>query len=92
MATGNPPRETQRPERRSDVEWIELDGEAVLYDPATYTLHLLNAAAAAVWARCDGTATATDISRVLSDIYSDPTVVPDVHAAIRYLRRANLLR
>jgi hypothetical protein len=41
--------------RRPDVEWLELDGEAVLYDPTAHALHRLNTGATAVWAASDGT-------------------------------------
>jgi hypothetical protein len=40
------------PARRPEVEWVELDGEALLYDPTTQVLHRLNRGAAAVWAAC----------------------------------------
>jgi hypothetical protein len=76
-----------------DVEWIELDNEAVLYDPRSRTLHGLNAAAAAVWAACDGSATIKEISRALEGAY-DGTVAAiegDVRSLIARFRRLNLL-
>jgi PqqD family protein of HPr-rel-A system len=43
------------------IEWEELDGEVVVYDPLTGTVHFLNATAAAVWAACDGASTVDEI-------------------------------
>jgi hypothetical protein len=36
------------------VDWVVLDGEAVLHDHARQTLHILNATAAEVWSSLDG--------------------------------------
>ena len=80
------------PERRPDVEWVEVDGEAVLYDTAVRKLHRLNAGAAAVWAACDGAATTDEIASVLADAYVAPQVAGDVRAIIAQFRRLNLLR
>ena len=49
------------PARRSDVEWVVLDGETVLYDPKANMMHWLNVSAAAVWDACDGTASVDQI-------------------------------
>jgi hypothetical protein len=56
--------------RRDDVEWIELDHEVVVHDRGSEQLHLLNVSAAAVWLRCDGTSTASDVVRDLRERYT----------------------
>ena len=43
------------PRARSDLTVVELDGEAVVYDGRTATLHHLNAAATLVFLSLDGT-------------------------------------
>jgi hypothetical protein len=94
MSRGQGPREGAAPQRRLDVEWIELDREAVLYDPRARTLHRLNAPAAAVWTACDGSATAEEISRALKGAYREPSaaaIEDDVRALIARFRRLNLL-
>jgi hypothetical protein len=82
------------PTRRPDVEWVMLDGEAVLYDPTGHTLHRLNAAAAAVWAACNGRVTPTEIIRVIHASYegSPRAIARDVPAVIDRFRRLGLLR
>jgi hypothetical protein len=94
MTSADLSREADRPARRSDVEWIELDGEAVLYDPSEHTLHGLNEGAAAVWAACDGNASCDEITRAIEDAYSGPsrTIARDVPAVIARFRRLSLLR
>jgi Coenzyme PQQ synthesis protein D (PqqD) len=93
VSHGRGSRECAAPRRRVDVEWIELDGEAVLYDPRSMTLHRLNAAAAAVWAACDGSATTEEISRALEGVYDGPSaaIEGDVRGLIARFRRLNLL-
>lgn len=73
------------PARRADVEWVELDGDAVLYDPAAHVLHRLNPEAAAVWAACDGRTTAEGIIGAIDDAYagSSEAIARDVPARYR---------
>jgi hypothetical protein len=82
------------PARRPEVEWVELDGEAVLYDPTTQVLHRLNRGAAAVWAACDGTSSADEITRAIDDAYSGPrgAIARDVPAVISRFRGLGLLQ
>jgi hypothetical protein len=92
MTSVDPSPEVDIPERRPHVEWVELDGEAVLYDAEARTLHRLNAGAAAVWAACNGEASTNEITRALEDAYSDPRVARDVRAVIALFRRLSLLQ
>ena len=94
MTSVDPSREADRPTRRPDVEWVRLDGEAVLYDPTGDSLHRLNAAATAVWAACDGRATPAEIIRVMNGTYegSPRAIARDVPAVIDRFRRLGLLR
>jgi hypothetical protein len=48
-----------------------LDGELVLYDPATQRVHVLNATAAFAWNMCDGGHTADDIVATLASKYPE---------------------
>jgi Coenzyme PQQ synthesis protein D (PqqD) len=90
----DPSRITDSPMRRPDVEWVELDGEAVLYDPTAHTLHRLNAGATAVWAVCDGTVPMDRITSAIEDAYSGSPgeIARDVPAVIAQFRRLGLLR
>jgi hypothetical protein len=93
MSSAHPMRDTAIPVRRADVEWVVLDGEAVLYDPSAHTLHRLNAGAAAVWTACDGTASQGQITRTIEDAYpgSEGVIARDVPAVIESFRRSSLL-
>ena len=94
MTTTDPSRDADTPARRPDVEWVELDGEAVLYDPPAQVMHVLNSGAAAVWRACDGVTSADEITRAIDDAYSGPhrTIARDVPAVIGRFRRLGLLR
>jgi hypothetical protein len=94
MTSVDPSRYADRPTRRPDVEWVTLDGEAVLYDPKDHILHRLNAAATAVWAACDGTAPSDRIRIAIENAYSGPPgeIARDVPAIIDRFRRLGLLR
>jgi Coenzyme PQQ synthesis protein D (PqqD) len=94
MTTSDPSPGSRVPVRRADVEWVELDREAVLYDPEAQVLHRLNTGAAAVWAACDGSASVEQITRAIEHTHSGPrdAITRDVAAAIDQLRRLRLLR
>jgi hypothetical protein len=57
------------PRIRDSVAWVELDGEVVLYDEPTGTMHLLNTAAATIWMCCDGSTPLRCLISELSDVY-----------------------
>jgi Coenzyme PQQ synthesis protein D (PqqD) len=82
------------PARRPDVEWVELDEDAVLYDPSAHTVHRLNSTAATVWKACDGNASEIEIARAIERVYpgSDDAIARDIAAVIARFRRLNLLR
>jgi PqqD family protein of HPr-rel-A system len=83
----------QRPRARGDLTVVELDGEAVVYDEATGNLHHLNPTATLIFSRCDGTATAAEISEELAAAFGLPReeIEPQVRRLLRALRRAELL-
>jgi len=83
----------RRPRAREDLTVVELDGEAVVYDEATGNLHHLNPTATLIFSRCDGTATAAEISQELAEAFGLPRgeIEPQVRRLLRALRRAELL-
>jgi hypothetical protein len=82
------------PARRSDVEWVVLDGETVLYDPRANKMHWLNVSAAAVWDACDGTASVDQIVDAIEADFAGQRneIDRDVPAIIERFRRLGLLR
>ena len=81
------------PLRRADVESVELDGEMVVHDPRSGTLHLLNESAASVWAACDGSTTVAAIVRAMQETHAGPAdeIAHDVDRALTELRSQGLV-
>lgn len=79
--------------RTSDLTVVELDGEAVVYDRRVGVLHHLNAGATLVYRACDGDSTIAELAAGIADAVGEPVgrIEPDVRAAIRRLRSADLL-
>jgi len=86
------PQGTQHPARVEGVDWIELDGEAVLFDGTR--LHHLDAPGAAVWARLDGTRSLVDIAAELAEAFgADPQEVElDVDDLVRVMTASRIVR
>lgn len=63
---------------RDDVTLHELDGEALIYDPATADTHRLNETAYFIWRLCDGLHNELHIAAALCNAYE---VAPDEAAA-----------
>jgi hypothetical protein len=81
------------PRARDDLDAVVLDGEAVLFDPQTATLHRLNPAATAVWSRCDGVTPCAVVVDDLADASAAPLerVRADVLDLLDDLGRRQLL-
>lgn len=79
--------------RVADVTVVELDSEAVVYDRRTGVLHHLNAGATLVFRACDGTSTIAELAGDIAAVAGKPVemIEPEVRAAIRGLRKADLL-
>jgi PqqD family protein of HPr-rel-A system len=75
---------TALPVARTDVEHVVVDGEAVVYDPTTGTLHHLNATATVVWQCCDGRGDVEELVDELAEAFRTPrdTVASDVHVLL----------
>lgn len=58
--------EIATPLRRNDVRDYQIDGEAVLFDPKTHKILLLNQTALAVFRRCDGQTTMRQVAESLT--------------------------
>ena len=58
-----------KPFRRDHLHVEELDGKAVLFDPKTHNMYLLNQTALAVFRRCDGRTTTRQLAESLTKTY-----------------------
>jgi Coenzyme PQQ synthesis protein D (PqqD) len=82
-----------QPAARDDLTVVELDGEAVVYDPKSGHLHHLNATATVVFALMDGTATVQESVDAISKAFAvRPEVIEsDVLAILRGFAAADLI-
>lgn len=83
-----------KPRVRDDLEMIEIDGEIVVYDPGTRSLHHLNPTATVVLSQLDGSATVKEVARDLAAAYQVPAdeMQRQIRVLIRQFRHMGLLR
>jgi hypothetical protein len=62
----------RRPKTRPDLDFVYVDGEAVIYDANVSDVHYLNHTAALVFGLADGSATARQIAADIADVYEMP--------------------
>ncbi|MGH6998029.1 MAG: PqqD family protein [Phenylobacterium sp.] len=75
------------------VSSVELEGEAVLYDEATETVHRLNPTAALAWACFDGSATIDELASDMAAVFGadEASVQADLVVLCRRLGGLGLL-
>jgi len=69
----------------------EADGELLIYDLDLDRAHCLNAAAYAIWRRCDGRSTVLEIANAFSESTGAPLSEDLIYLAIRQFKSVNLL-
>ncbi|HEX9410533.1 MAG TPA: PqqD family protein [Actinomycetota bacterium] len=82
-----------KPKVREDLVVVEIDGEAVLYDPAEVLLHHLNPTAAVVLRLCDGSGTVRELSEDIADVLGMSTdkVLRQVRQVVSQFKQEGLL-
>jgi PqqD family protein of HPr-rel-A system len=85
--------ETFKPKVRDDLSVVELDGEAVVYDPLSGDIHHLNPSATTVFSLLDGRATVSESARVIADAYRVELseVEPEFRVILRRFESAGLI-
>ena len=78
------------PARRETLTACQIDGEAVLYDPAHHSVHYLNATASAIWDCCDGANTIEHITDEVATTFELPSTRNDARLQLREDVRATL--
>ena len=73
--------------RSPDVTCWEVEGEAVVYNPASGSGHILNPTALGIWRMLDGTRSDRDIEQALAEAFpdSEDSIRVDVPVALRQL-------
>lgn len=81
------------PRRREDLTGVEVDGEAVLYEPINGGVHRLDRLATALWNCFDGSASIRELGDDLVAIYHESTerLRQDVLGYVRTLGCQGLL-
>ncbi len=79
--------------RRSDILFRRLDDEAILYDPETTTVHVLNPTSELIWSCCDGHHNADEIASEILKRYQagKGQVAHDVEEALNRFKGLRLL-
>jgi hypothetical protein len=82
-----------KPRIRPDLDYVEVDGEAVVHDVVYGGLHYLNYSAALVFGLCDGQTTISEMAEGIADVYEMPEdeVESQVRSLLRDFRRRRLL-
>jgi hypothetical protein len=60
------------PKVRDDIALVEIDGEAIIFDPAQSRLHHLNVTAAIIFQLCDGTGTTGELAADIAEVSGAP--------------------
>jgi hypothetical protein len=81
------------PYPRSNASTVPLEGSVGIYDELGHSLFVLNPSASAIWDRCDGKATFTEIVGVLASEHSADMdqIRDDVWETLRQLVRLGLI-
>ena len=81
------------PRARADLTVVDIDGEAVAYDPVARDLHHLNHSAALVFELCDGRTTIAEMTEAIGEAYEmDPRGLEEqIRPLLRQLRDVGLL-
>jgi PqqD family protein of HPr-rel-A system len=81
------------PPRRKDLSVEILDGEAILYDPATGQTHRLSQSALNVWQQCDGNRTTKALAHRQTEIcdIDFETALDHVEQLVALFEEAGLL-
>lgn len=89
-AAGSRPADLAGPRWADGVDWLLLDGEAVLFDGVH--LHHLDSPGAVVWQNLDGTRSLPELAKMVADQYqADPDqVLIDVEDLVRVFQRSDL--
>src|SRR5438093_2852876 len=82
-----------KPKLRQDLVAVDIDGEAVVYDPEEVLLHHLNPTAAVVFKLCDGSGTVRELSEDIAEVLGMPfdTVQRQVRRVASQFKREGLL-
>ncbi|NOZ69347.1 MAG: pyrroloquinoline quinone biosynthesis peptide chaperone PqqD [Deferribacteres bacterium] len=82
-----------KPVRRNDLVWREVDGEIVIISPDNRSMHTLNDVGSRIWTLIDGDTDVDAIAAILGSEFNGDheDIKRDVHEYLSSLRQLNLL-
>jgi hypothetical protein len=83
-----------RPKKRKEIQERKSDIEAILYNPETEAIHIVNMTAYKIWKLSNGKNTINDIENKLKKIYQvpdDSSLVEDIKTTVIKLKNQGLI-
>lgn len=82
-----------KPARKPDVWLRQSEGEDVVFDPGSGSVHILNATATAIWVLCDGETDPEEMVDAICELSGLPreVVVEDVRRILSRFEAADIV-
>jgi PqqD family protein of HPr-rel-A system len=82
-----------KPKVRSDLTFVQIEGEAILYDPEAVRLHHLNPSAALIFQLCDGSGTVKELARDIAEELGLPQddITRQVRRVVEHFKHSGIL-
>ena len=82
-----------RPQRREDIDAVDVDGELVVWDPVRARVHRLDPVATLIWQLLDGGATIDELADDIATVWetTNENAVEHLTALLAQLDEADLL-
>lgn len=82
-----------KPVRRSDLVWREIDGEVVIISPDNKAIHTLNNVGSRIWTLINGDSDVNTITAILCREFDskEEDIKKDIYEYLNNLKQLNLL-
>jgi PqqD family protein of HPr-rel-A system len=82
-----------KPKARADLTFVQVEDEAILYDPESVRLHHLNPSAALIFQLCDGSGTVKELARDIAEELGLPPddILQQVQQVIGHFEHSGIL-
>jgi PqqD family protein of HPr-rel-A system len=82
-----------KPKVRTDLTFVKVEDEAILYDPESVRLHHLNPSAALIFQLCDGSGTVKELARDIAEELGLPQddILRQVRQVVGHFKHSGIL-
>jgi PqqD family protein of HPr-rel-A system len=82
-----------KPKARADLTFVQIEDEAILYDPESVRLHHLNPSAALIFQLCDGSGSVKELARDIAEELGLPheETLQQVRQVVGHFRHSGIL-